>query len=95
MRPQPGEWGRSMLWKIRCVIAWSGRTLALVVSTGWTVFLVHRCLHDVDVCDELFPLGAVEIGFVGGSAFLILELIGRLLSWTNPHGRLPRFGDHP
>jgi hypothetical protein len=81
------------LWKIRCVIAWSCRALALVVSIGVTVFLLDRCLEAVDACTRLFPLGTAEIVFVGASTFVIVELIGRLLPWTNPNSPLPRIQD--
>ena len=42
---------------------------------------------------EVFPFGLAEIGIVGFGAFGVLDLLGRLISWTNPKGPMPRFRD--
>lgn len=81
------------VWLIRCLIAWSFRVIAVLMSFVSTVLLLRGCLRDEAACAELFPLGVAEVFMVGFGAFMIAELAGRLLSWTDPKGPLPRFDD--
>jgi len=41
----------------------------------------------------MFPYGLAEVAIVGFGAFGVLDLLGRLISWTNPKGPMPRFRD--
>lgn len=82
-----------MLWKIRCLIAWTFRALAIAGSFFITGKLMEAQNLYPEEFAKVFELGFAEIAIVGFSALLTTELLGRLLSWTKPGWRLPSFSE--
>ena len=83
------------LWKLRCVVAWSFRVLAVAFHFALWLVLLRAYQRDPETFQQVFPLGIAEAAFVSVSGFVMCDLAGRLLSWTNPYRPLPRFRDAP
>ena len=85
----------AMFWKIRCVVAWTFRVLAIIASS--MVFLVYAWIWKSGNWDKftanlsLPALLAIPTSIV--VVFLLIELTGRVLSWTSVYEKLPRFAD--
>ncbi len=87
-----------MSWKIRVIVAWSFRIMGCIVTLGVLTVIVYFTL--IFQGDNAVK-AAYSSPFTGGSLpwalcglFVTFELMGRLLSWTNPmEFRLPRFHD--
>jgi hypothetical protein len=73
--------------------AWLCRGLGVVVASSLILSLVHAYDADPSTFLEVFPFGLAEIGIVAFGAFGVFDLFGRLMSWTNPRGPMPRFRD--
>lgn len=65
----------------------------MVVASYLIVALVRAYDADPSSFLEVFPFGLAEIAIVAFGAFGAFDLLGRLLSWTNPKGPMPRFRD--
>jgi hypothetical protein len=81
------------LWKVRCVVAWSFRVLAVAFHCALWLVLLRAYQRDPEAFQQAFSLGLSEVAFVSVSGFVMCDLLGRLLSWTNPYRPLPRFRD--
>jgi hypothetical protein len=87
-----------MLWKIRCIIAWTFRVLSWISFIGSIGIIGHFASQEAEWFDKAFPtpiygtvLAFAIVGLMG-----VLELFGRVFSWTNLNiweYRLPRFRD--
>ncbi len=82
-----------LLWKIRCIAAWVCRGLGGVTSAYSILALMRAYDADPSGFLDVFPLGLAEIAIVGLGAFGVFDLLGRLISWTNPKGPMPRLRD--
>lgn len=84
-----------MFWKARCIIAWAFRILGCIfaIATGIGGFIYE--IIDPKTFNEVFPppLGVLMLGLAVFLVLVAFEMIGRLLSWTDPLGNLPRFRD--
>jgi hypothetical protein len=83
----------SLLWKVRCGAAWLCRGLGVVVASYLILVLMRVYDADPSTFLQMFPYGLAEVAIVGFGAFGVLDLLGRLISWTNPKGPMPRFRD--
>jgi len=82
-----------LTWKLRCIAAWMCRTAGVVVSLYWLFVLLRVHDENPSAFQAMFPLGVAEIAVVAFAALVIFDLLGRLVSWANPRGPLPRFRD--
>jgi hypothetical protein len=82
-----------LVWKLRCIAAWMCRAVGVVVAFYLSVVLLPAYETDPTTFQEVFPLGIAEILVVGLSSLAAFDLLGRLISWTNPKNPLPRFRD--
>ena len=83
-----------MLWKIRCIIVWLFRMLAIAAVAAWLAMLTVVLFRT--------PLGWTFKDFAQLTAFSLVTpffiyacvmIVGRILSWTAPFSPLPRFND--
>lgn len=84
-----------MLWKVRCIIAWVFRILACTLSLIALGAMIYWAVRDTKAFNTAFPppFSGVALGFALFGLWFLFELLGRLLSWTNPLDNLPRFRD--
>jgi hypothetical protein len=82
-----------MLWKIRCIIAWSFRVLGCVAVLIASIASLYFAIHDSKAFNTVFPPGSFTLPILIIGLLLVFELLGRLLSWTDPLDNLPRFQD--
>ena len=85
-----------MIWKTRCFIAWSFRIAAVIISFLFFLFMLFLgttpLVKDCGVMTSrewIVYFLICNISTIG--LFLFIELFGRLLSWTKPSLKLPRF----
>jgi len=81
-----------MLWKIRCIIAWTFRIIGIFAPFAALTALWQFGHREPREFNDVFPPPAgLALGYGIVLLGLCFELLGRLFSWTNVFERLPRF----